>query len=325
MSDKKRVLVIDGNNNYLRAFTVNPSIATNGSPIGGIVGFMKTLQKLCREVKPNKIVVCWDGAGGSSRRKSLFKGYKDGRKPLRLNRNINNLDEDENMKNRVWQMTRLIEYLNCMPVIQLMMDSVEADDLISHITKHPSLKDYNKVIVSNDKDFIQLCDDSTILYRPTQKEILNKKKVVEQYGIHPNNFCLARSLSGDNSDNLDGVDGIGLPTVSKRFPLLAEEKDYTISDIVEYCKNIDSKVKAYGNVLEQIEKVKRNYSMMQLAIPNVSVQDVQKITYILENSECTFQKTDIIKMSLEDGFGETNWEELFICLRNIVLENCKGE
>jgi hypothetical protein len=45
----------------------------------------------------------------------------------------------------------------------------------------------------------------------------------------------------------------------------------------------------------------------------------------LENSECTFQKTDIVKMSREDGFGETNWEELFICLRNIVLENCKGE
>ena len=78
----------DGNNNYFRAFIVDPSVSTNGQPIGGITGFLKILQKLVREVNPNRIIICWDGQGGSSKRRSMNKGYKEGRKPIHLNRNI---------------------------------------------------------------------------------------------------------------------------------------------------------------------------------------------------------------------------------------------
>ena len=320
--DKKRVLIIDGNNNYFRAYIVDPSVSTNGQPIGGITGFLKILQKLIRETNPNRIVICWDGKGGSSKRKLMNKNYKDGRKPIRLNRNIKNLSENEDLQNKIWQMTRLVEYINQMPVIQLLLDGVEADDIISAVATHHSVQDYNKVIVSSDKDFIQLCNDSTILYRPVQQQILNKKKVIEEYGIHPNNFCLARALSGDKSDNIDGVDGIGLPTVAKRFPFLSEEKVYTIQDIVEYSTNKDSNLKAYQNVILQENRIKENYKIMQLDMPNISVQDSQRIEYTLENSECTFNKMDIVKMMIEDGFPSLNLEELFIHLKKVVLENC---
>jgi len=320
--EKKRILVIDGNNNYFRAYIVDPSVSTNGQPIGGIKGFLKILQKLCREIRPNKVVICWDGNGGSAKRKIMNKGYKDGRKPIRLNRNIRNLSDNEEIDNKIWQMTRLAEYINEMPVIQLLMDGVEADDLISCIVQHKSLKDYNKVIVSSDKDFIQLCDSNTILYRPVQQQILNKKNIVTEYGIHPNNFCLARALSGDKSDNLGGVDGIGLATVAKRFPMLAEEKNYTVDDILEVCQTTESEVKAYKNIVEQIERVKDNYSIMQLGTPNISVQDSMKIDYALQNSECTFNKTEIIKMMLQDGFGEGDWSELFLRMKLVQTENC---
>ncbi len=154
--DKKRVLIIDGNNNYFRAYIVDPSVSTNGQPIGGITGFLKILQKLVRETNPNRIVICWDGKGGSSKRKLMNKNYKDGRKPIRLNRNIKNLSDNEDLENKIWQMTRLVEYINEMPVIQLLLDGVEADDIISAVASHQSVKDYNKIIVSSDKDFIQL-------------------------------------------------------------------------------------------------------------------------------------------------------------------------
>jgi len=320
--DKKKVLIIDGNNNYFRAYIVDPSVSTNGQPVGGITGFLKILQKLVRETNPNRIVICWDGQGGSAKRKLMNKGYKDGRKPIRLNRNIQNLSDNEEVENKIWQMTRLAEYINCMPVIQLLMDGVEADDLISAIASHRTLVDYNKVIVSSDKDFIQLCNNSTVLYRPVQQEVLNKKKVVEQYGIHPNNFCLARALSGDKSDNIDGVDGVGLQTVAKRFPMLAEEKSYTIDEVLSVCKKTESNVKAYKTILEQSNKVYDNYSIMQLGVPNISVQDSQKIDYILENSECTFNKLEIIKMMLEDGFPSLNLDELLSHLKKISIENC---
>lgn len=320
--EKKRVLIIDGNNNYFRAYIVDPSVSTNGQPIGGITGFLKILQKLVRETNPNRIVICWDGKGGSSKRKLMNKNYKDGRKPIRLNRNIKNLSDNEDLENKIWQMTRLVEYINQMPVIQLLLDGVEADDIISAVTSHQSLQDYNKVIVSSDKDFIQLCNDSTILYRPVQQQILNKKKIIEEYGIHPNNFCLARALSGDKSDNIDGVDGIGLPTVAKRFPFLSEEKAYTIQDIVKYSIDTESNLKAYQNVILQESRIRDNYKIMQLDMPNISVQDSQRIEYTLENSECTFSKMEIVKMMIEDGFPSLNLEELFIHLKKVVLENC---
>jgi len=320
--DKKKVLVIDGNNNYFRAYVVDPSVSTNGQPIGGLKGFLKILQKLCREVNPNRVVICWDGKGGSQKRKSMNKNYKDGRSPIRLNRNIHNLSDNEEIDNKIWQMTRLAEYINQMPIIQLLMDGVEADDVISAVVNHHSLREYNKVIVSSDKDFIQLCNESTILYRPVQQQVLNRKKIVEEYGIHPNNFCLARALSGDKSDNIDGVDGVGLPTVAKRFPILKEEKFVTIDELLDVCKNDQSEVKAYRTILEQQNRVRDNYKIMQLGTPNISVQDSRSIDYALENSECVYNKLEIIRMSIQDGFGEMDFSDLFMQLKKIQLENC---
>ncbi len=320
--EKKRILVIDGNNNYFRAFIVDPSISTNGEPIGGIKGFLKILQKLVREIEPNRIVICWDGTGGSRKKKLAYKEYKEGRKPLRLNRNIRNLNENEELKNKVWQMLRLVEYLNEMPIIQIMLDGVEADDVISAIVNRPELKENQKVIVSSDKDFIQLCNENTILYRPVQKEILNTKKIVDEYKIHPNNFCLARAIAGDVSDNINGVDGVGLPTVAKRFPFLSESKTFYIDDVYKHSLQHKNEVKAYDNVVEQIEKVKTNYGLMQLYSPNLSIQDMNRIDYALHNSECNFNKFEIQKMMLTDGFGESNFEELFASLKNIKNENC---
>lgn len=318
----KRILICDMNNLFIRSYISNPSLSVNGQPLGGVKGVIQTLQKLCREINPNRVVICWDGKGGSAKRKAMNKGYKDGRKPIRLNRNIQNLSDNEEIENKVWQMTRLAEYINQMPIIQLLLDGVEADDLISAVANHHTMKGYNKVIVSSDKDFIQLCNDSTILYRPVQQQILNKKSIVDEFGIHPNNFCLARALSGDKSDNIGGVDGIGLPTVAKRFPMLKEEKTYTIDELLDFCKNSESDVKAYKNILEQQERVKDNYKIMQLGTPNISVQDSMSIDYALENSECTFNKLEITKMTIQDGFADLDMSDLFLQLKKIQLENC---
>ena len=75
---KKRVMLVDGLNAFYRAYIVNPSLSSNGQPIGGLVGFLKILQKLCKQIKPDHIVIAWDGAGGSSRRRATNKNYKEG-------------------------------------------------------------------------------------------------------------------------------------------------------------------------------------------------------------------------------------------------------
>ena len=274
-----------------------------------------------REIKPDEVIICWDGEGGSTKRKSSDKNYKQGRKPIRLNRDIRNLSENEEIANKIWQQTRLIEHLNNIGVIQLMLPQVEADDVIGYVCSMSKYQDWQKVIVSSDKDFIQLCNDNTILYRPIQKKILNSKRVVETYGIHPQNFALARAICGDKSDNLGGVGGIGLPTVAKRLPFLAEDKFYTIDDVVEYCSTVESNVKAYTKIVENRDLVEHNYKMMQLYSPSISVQGKTKLKYAVENFVHEMNVTEVKKMMIQDGFGSVDFTELFASMKRIVVEN----
>ena len=116
--DNKRVLIVDALNAYLRAYIVDPSLSSNGQPIGGLKGFMKILQKLVRETNPNQIVIVWDGPDGSRKRKDMDKNYKAGRKPVRLNRDIHNMTAGEQEDNKHWQQERIIEYLNQLPILQ---------------------------------------------------------------------------------------------------------------------------------------------------------------------------------------------------------------
>jgi 5'-3' exonuclease len=317
----KRLLVIDSLNMFFRAYIVDPSVSVNGDPIGGMKGYLKILQKLLRETKPDKVIICWDGPGGSQKRKQMVKGYKAGRKPLRLNRNVDLLDGDEQMQNQIYQQTRLLEYINQTPIMQLMLDGVEADDVISFVVNDQRYTGWQKVIVSSDKDFYQLCDDETIIYRPIQKEVLNKNNVIEKFDIHPTNFALARAIAGDKSDNLKGVDRVGLPTVAKRLPFLKEEKTYTIDEVFNYCKEQESSVKAYDSIVEQIDVVSVNYKMMQLYTPSISVQGRNKIRWILDEFDYSFNKTQFLKMTIEDGFGSGDWTSLFSSLKHICVKS----
>ena len=317
----KRVMIIDALNAYLRAYIVDPSLSSNGQPIGGIKGFLKILQKLVRDMNPDQVVVVWDGPNGSRKRKTMDKNYKEGRKPIRLNRAFHNLTDDEELQNKMWQQGRIIQYLNNMPIIQSMIEEVEADDIIAYITQMKYYEGWQKIIVSNDKDFMQLCDSETVLWRPTVGEMLNKKRIVEQYGVHPINMALARAIVGDVSDNLAGIKGAGLATVKKRLDFLAEEKFYTIDEVVEYCENANSNLKFYANVADNGALVEKNYKMMQLHSPQLSVQGKDRVRYSIENFECEFNKTEILRMMRQDGFGELNWEDLRTHLNKITRES----
>jgi 5'-3' exonuclease len=318
---KPRILIIDALNMYFRAYIVDPSLSTNGQPIGGLKGFLKILQKLVRDTKPDQIVIAWDGAGGSQKRKSIDKGYKEGRKPIRLNREIRNLTENEELENKIWQQTRLAEYLNCMPVSQTMLPAIEADDVIAYVVTMSSLKGWQKIIVSSDKDFFQLCDDETILFRPSQKAVLNKHRITLEHGIHPLNFALARAVVGDKSDNLRGVGGAGLPTIAKRFPFLSEERSCSIEEIIECCEATEKKLKVHNNILENRDLVEKNYKLMQLYVPSLSPQSKEEIRYAIEEAPQEFNKTEVLKLMTQDGFGAFDWSSLYQTMKRIAADS----
>jgi 5'-3' exonuclease len=309
----KRLLVLDANNNFIRSYIVNPALSHNGDPIGGLLGSLQTLQKFIRETRPDQVVICWDGPGGSTRRRQMNKEYKMGRKPIRLNRSLT-VSSGVEEENKSWQMGRLFEYYECMPVYQFIFDGVEADDLIAYIVQMSRFENWEKIIVSSDKDMIQLLDNKTLLYRPTQAEILNTKRVVEKYGIHPNNFTLARSMDGDKSDGLRGIEGVGLKTVAKRIDGIGEEKRLLIDDLIwQSKKNVanKTKIKLYSLILENIDLIKKNYSIMQLGVPDFSIQDKNMVKEVLEKKKFLFKKTTLISMMIKDEIEETGFSGLF--------------
>ena len=311
------IMIIDGLNLFFRAYMMDPSLGPNGQPTGGIKGAFKMLQKLVRENNPDKIFFCWDGPKSSIRRRAINSNYKEGRKPVRLNRNFGDLTEEDEKKNRYWQYARVVEYLNEMPIAQIYIDFVEADDAISVLCRElPSVK---KTIVSNDKDFIQLLDANTFLYRPCKEETYDVEKVINEFNIHPTNFALARAFVGDASDNLPGAKGVGLKTMAKRFPELKEEKTILLTEIIDSCKNEAKPLAFHNSILESEKLIKDNYDMMQLYAPSLSIGVREKIRDIIDNYPASFNKTNLRKMMLEDGTGNFSWTELFANLNMISI------
>jgi DNA polymerase I len=287
----KRLLIIDGQNMFIRNYVMSPQLDINGNPIGGLTGFMRSLQKEVRRAKPDRVVVCWEGPGGSQKRREKNKNYKLGRKAPKLNREYEFATPEEERENKYDQLLRLTEYLENLPILQMSLESVEADDIIAWLCHCNEYEEWQKVIVSNDQDFLQLCDDKTILLRPGKNEqVLNKNKVLEEYGIHPRNFAWARAIVGDKSDNLDGIKGLGLKTVSK--------------------------IKAYQNVAENEEVISLNYEIMQLYTSTISPQGVNKLKYAIQNDGVNLNRSEIRKMLLKDGIGTLNIDELMLMLRS---------
>jgi 5'-3' exonuclease len=323
MSQFKKVIIIDGMNSFIRSYIVDPSISSKGLPIGGLKGFLKQTQKLMREMKPDEIIVAWDGEGGSSRRKKQFSGYKDGRKPIRpqnLQRSFDNWADEDIEKNKGWQLGRLFEYINLLPIKQLYFDNVEADDIIAIVAQSPILADKKKIIVSNDKDFYQLLNEDVILYRPATSKFETYKTITKEYNIHPNNFAMARAMAGDKSDNLDGVERVGLKTAVKMFPELSGSEPINVDFLIERVKNKEKRLVAEQNLLEAKDIVLRNYRLMQLYSPVVAPDLAEKIRIILNESELDYGLTEIKKMMLIDGFGEYNWSFMETYCRSMVRD-----
>lgn len=319
----KKILIIDALNMFFRCYARDPSINLQGHPSGGCVGFLKSLQKSIRLTKPDDVVIVWDGGGGSRKRRLINKDYKSGRKVVHLPKDMNyNFTHEEEASNKAWQQTRLFEYLDNLPICQFMFEDVEADDIIAAITQSKALKDWNKVILSNDKDFMQLCDDKTILCRPAKKpwEILNTNRIVEDLSVHPVNMALARAIVGDKSDNLPGVPNVGFGRVNKFFPFLKEEEEYSVRDLIKVTEELatENKSKFLKSILEHEDVIEQNYKIMQLYQPSLSYQRRNAVENCLNEREKHFNMTNFRLLLAEDGFMSLRWDTMEQCMRRII-------
>jgi 5'-3' exonuclease len=266
------VLIIDGTNSYIRCWSSNPSLDENGNHTGGIVGFLKSIGYAIKLLAPSRCIIVFDGVGGSLKRRQLFPEYKKGRRnKTRLNRTYEDLSdsgsEEESCRK---QYIRLTEYLQTLPVNLLSVDHVEADDVIAYLAVE-QFKDSRKVfIMSSDKDFLQLCSDRIRVYSPTKKRIYGPPEVLDEYKIHPNNFVLFRAMDGDDSDNVDGIQGAGQKTVIKHFPWLNEEQLHTVDELISHATNLRNKYKVCDAISNGKIILERNVALMQLKDTSLS-------------------------------------------------------
>ncbi len=274
-----RVLIVDGLNTFIRSFAVNPSINDDGLHIGGMMGFLKSIRYTCDILKPSRCIVVFDGKGGSKRRRKIYPEYKETRKvKKRLNRNVDwgtaPQDEQQSMRQ---QMGRLIEYLEQLPLTLVSIDGIEADDTMAYISQQ-LLPKSDCILMSTDKDFLQLVDDRVKVWSPTKKKLYNKQAILEEYGIPSRNILTYRILDGDKSDNINGVQGAGLKSLIKYIPSITEDKDFTAMDLLNFVNNSDSKIKLLENIKKSSNIIKRNYLLMQLNkvdIPNHTKMKIQ--------------------------------------------------
>lgn len=314
------VLLIDGLNVFMRHFVVNPTLNESGLHVGGAVGFLNSIKFLSNRIGPSRVIVAWEG-GGSARRRSIFKNYKQGRRPQKLNRYYSG-DLPDTVENRDSQISLIISLLRNTPIDQLYVDDCEADDIIGYLCKR-KLADKRVVIASSDKDLYQLLNHKTIQWSPGQKKFITFKDVKEKFNITATNFCTARAFVGDPSDGLNGVPRAGFPTITKRFPELQEDKFVSVEDIVNKSKILIEKsdLCIYTNIVEHQEIAKRNWSLMYLDTNNLSASQIQKIDYGFANEDSTCNKMKLIRALSNEGIKNFDVDSFYSSVKANIRRN----
>ena len=317
-----RILLIDGLNTFIRSFVVNPVVNDDGVHIGGISGFLQSIGYAIRNIKPTRVIIAFDGKGGSQRRRKLYPEYKANRRVNKRMTRVKTLYsiEDERMAMR-HQLGRLLDYLSVLPVSVLSVENIEADDSIAYISKQ-ILTENQIFIMSTDSDFLQLIDNRIKVWSPTKKKFYFADTIKEEFGLISENYLLYKILTGDSSDNIPGIRGLGLKTLKKKLPILFGDSKITLEDVLEYAdKNKDS-AKIFQSICDNKEQLILNDKLIQLSDVDISGRAKEKIYNTVNSKVNRLVKYKFQKFMLEDTLnnGIRN-PELWIKDTFVFLDN----
>ncbi len=308
----KKVLIVDGYNLFIRHYAAHPAMSSNGEQIGGFVGFFYSVVNMIERLGAEEVIVVWEG-GGSIKKRAIDSNYKKGKRPQRLNRYYSREEIPDTIQNRDYQIRLIVKMFSFTPIKQVYVSDCEADDAIGFICRYLR-KDDIKLILSADHDFYQLVNEKTRIWSPTLKALVQTEQVIERYNIHPNNFCLAKAVVGDNSDNIKGVKGVGFKSLSKNYEKFINDSDYAMDEFFEdtRMKTQESKKKLFNNILVNETLIRRNWRLAYLDTQNISHEQIEKLKYKLENSELSFDKMGAMRLLLKQGINNLHIDRGFI-------------
>ena len=200
-TEKKELYLIDGSSYIYRAYHAIRGLSNSrGMPTNAIFGFTKMLLKLLTEKEPEHIAVVFD-AKGPTFRHSIYPEYKANRPPM-----------PDDMSVQIPFIKSIIEHFN-IPSLEKAL--YEADDIIGTLARIYSEQGFNVVMVTGDKDFKQLITPRVFMWDTMKDTVTDYKMIKETYGFEPVRFIDVMALSGDRSDNIPGIPGVGEKTAVK--------------------------------------------------------------------------------------------------------------
>jgi len=299
-----KTLLVDGNNLLKIGFHGVKDFYHNGKHIGGLWHFINTIRRFIDEQNFDKVVVMWDGDDNSSTRKLIYPQYK---KKLLITEDFKDQSFGE-------QKERVKQYLEECYIRQIEVDNNEGDDLIAYYCQIS--EEEIKTIFSGDKDLTQLISDKVSVYSPNSKQVYkNGDKIKIQFHEFPHqNIKTYKILSGDKSDNIDGIYYLGEKTLVKLFPELLDQT-VTITDILIKAETLlkeDKGNKSLQNLLSG--KTKTGVYGEEFFIINEKIIDLSKPLITDEAKELVelyYRESldpdgrgyrNLLKMMMEDGF-----------------------
>ena len=295
--------MVDGDNLFKIAFHGVKDLYNDGEHIGGIYHFINTIRRFLDEHNHDKVIVVWDGDSNSSVRKSLYPQYKANRR-----QDMNEYKYESYLQ----QKSRVKQYLEEIFVRQVEVINNEADDLIAYYCKIS--KNEQVMVFSADKDLTQLISEKVTIYSPIVKQYFKNGDMItiNKIDIPHYNVLLTKVFTGDKSDNIDGIEGLGEKTLIKLFPDL-QQKPCTIDELLVIARNNEQKKKpkVLGNIL--IGKTKSgifgeefyqlNKKIVDLSEPLITDEGKVMVEQIMNDTIDPMDRghKNLMRMMMEDG------------------------
>ena len=196
-----QLVLVDGSGYIFRAFHGLPMMnRPDGTPINAVFGFTKMLLKLKADLNPSHIIVIFD-AGRVTFRNDIYPEYK-----------ANRSEPPEELVPQFALVRQAAEAIG-LPVLE--MPGFEADDLIASYARQAEQAGMSCLIVSSDKDLMQLVRGNITMLDPMKNRPIGREEVIEKFGVTPDKVVDVQALAGDSTDNVPGVPGIGIKTAAE--------------------------------------------------------------------------------------------------------------
>jgi len=299
-------LLIDGDSLLKTAYHGAKNLYYKENHIGGIFQFLTMLRKCLNEHRYDRVLVFWDGQFSGRLRYDIYKDYKSNRDKDFYNETPPSEPELYIQKERVFQ------YCEELFIRQYQDTIIEADDGIAYYCQ--KIKENEKiVIVTNDRDMLQLLDERVGIYVINLRKIITINNFSDYFNHHYSNVKLIKILSGDNSDNIKGIKGVSEKTLIKYFPEITQ-KSLTLTDILSKIEDIQkerkNRLKTLDNIINKVtvglqgENIfEVNNKIIDLKKPLLTDSSKEELNHLFNSTIDPEDRTtkNVIKMMLDDG------------------------